>query len=267
MFDFQSAEFSTVGALLIDGSCLELVRPVLPNGEAFGNPACRKAYEAVCALADQGKPIDPVTVGRLSGLDNRFLLECMELSPTCVYAGDHAKTVAEGYARRRLRDLGSQLTEQALSTDRDPTELRNQAQSTLEALDTGADTVPTAAESLYAFLTYRAQVNSGERQIIHTGFPGLDAILGGFAPGGLYIQAARPGVGKSSFAIALGDMLAKGRTVLYASLEMSLEELNARRLAAFAPLNCSYSRLLFSKTTQEEELQLLNTCGCGTPTA
>ena len=125
MFDFQSAEFSTVGALLIDGSCLELVRPVLPNGEAFGNPACRKAYEAICALADQGKPIDPVTVGRLSGLDNRFLLECMELSPTCVYAGDHAKTVAEGYARRRLRDLGSQLTEQALSTDRDPTELRN----------------------------------------------------------------------------------------------------------------------------------------------
>lgn len=261
MFDFQSAEFSTLGALLIDGSCLELVRPVLPNGEAFGNPACRKAYEAICALADQGKPIDPVTVGRLSGLDNRFLLECMELSPTCVYAGDHAKTVAEGYARRRLRDLGSQLTEQALSTDRDPTELRNQAQSTLETLDTGADTVPTAAESLYAFLTYRAQVNSGERQIIHTGFPGLDAILGGFAPGGLYIQAARPGVGKSSFAIALGDMLAKDRTVLYASLEMSLEELNARRLAAFAPLNCSYSRLLFSKTTQEEELQLLNTCG------
>ena len=56
-------------------------------------------------------------------------------------------------------------------------------------------------------------------------------------------------------------MLAKDRTVLYASLEMSLEELNARRLAAFAPLNCSYSRLLFSKTTQEEELQLLNTCG------
>ena len=136
MFDFQSAEFSTVGALLIDGSCLELVRPVLPNGEAFGNPACRKAYEAICALADQGKPIDPVTVGRLSGLDNRFLLECMELSPTCVYAGDHARTVAEGYARRRLRDLGSQLTEQALSTDRDPTELRNQAQSILDALDT-----------------------------------------------------------------------------------------------------------------------------------
>ena len=261
MFDFQSAEFSTLGALLIDGSCLELVRPVLPNGEAFGNPACRKAYEAICALADQGKPIDPVTVGRLSGLDNRFLLECMELSPTCVYAGEHAKTVAEGYARRRLRDLGSQLTEQALSTGQDPAELRSRAQSTLDALDTGRSAVPTAAESLYAFLTYRAQVNSGERQIIHTGFPGLDAILGGFAPGGLYIQAARPGVGKSSFAIALGDMLAKDRTVLYASLEMSLEELNARRLAAFAPLNCSYSRLLFSKTTQEEELQLLNTCG------
>lgn len=260
MFDFQSAEFSTVGALLIDGSCLELVRPVLPNGEAFSNPDCRKAYEAVCALADQGKPIDPVTVGRLSGLDNRFLLECMELSPTCVYAGDHAKTVAEGYARRRLRDLGSKLAEQALSTDRDPTQLRNQAQSTLEALDTGTDAVPTAAESLYAFLTYRAQVNSGERQILHTGFPSLDAILGGFAPGGLYIQAARPGVGKSSFAIALGDMLAKDRTVLYASLEMSMEELNARRLAAFSPLGCSYGRLLFSKTTPEEEQVLLNTC-------
>ena len=261
MFDFQSAEFSTVGALLIDGRCLELVRPVLPTGEAFSSPACRKAYEAVCALADQGKPIDPVTVGRLSGLDNRFLLECMELSPSCAYAGDHARTVAEGYARRQLRDLGSTLAEQALSTGQDPTELRNQAQSTLEHLETGGDAIPTAAESLYAFLTYRAQVNSGERQTVHTGFPGLDAILGGFAQGGLYILAARPGVGKSSLAIALGDMLAKDRTVLYASLEMRMEELNARRLAAFSPLGCSYGRLLFSKTTQEEEQVLLNTCG------
>ena len=193
MFDFQSAEFSTLGALLIDGSCLEQVRPVLPSGEAFGNPACRQAYEAVCALADQGKPIDPVTVGRLSGLDNRFLLECMELSPSCVYAGDHAKTVAEGYTRRRLRDLGSELAEQALSTGQDPAELRSRAQSTLDALDTGRSAVPTAAESLYAFLTYRAQINSGERQIIHTGFPGLDAILGASPQGDSTSRPPGPG--------------------------------------------------------------------------
>ena len=265
MFDFQSAEFSVIGALLIDGGCLELVRPVLPRGDAFGNPACRKAYEAVCALADEGKPIDPVTVGQLSGLENRFLLECMEVTPSVAFAEAHAKTVAEGYARRRLQDLGSRLAEQALSTDQDPAELRNQAQSILEGLDTGADAVPTAAESLYAFLTYRAQVNSGERTTIRTGFPGLDAILGGFAQGGLYILAARPGVGKSSLAIALGDMLAKDRTVLYASLEMSMAELNARRLAAFSPLNCSYGRLLFSKTSQEEELALLDTCSALEP--
>ncbi len=263
MFDYACAEFSTIGALLLENRCLEQVRTILPNGEAFSNPNCRKAYEAICALTDEGSPADPVTVGRKAGLDNRFLAECMELSPSCVYAGDHAKTVAEGYARRRLRDLGEALQSRSMDTSQSIEALRSEVQEALEtqrAEGKGLG-ISKASESLYHFLTYRAQVNEGARETIRTDFPSLDKVLGGLIRGGLYILAARPGVGKSAFAIALGDMLGKSNRVLYTSLEMSEHELNARRLAAFAPLLRSYGQLLFGKTSQEEELALLDTCG------
>lgn len=262
MFDYACAEFSTIGALLLENRCLEQVRPLLSQGKAFSNPNCRQAYEAICALADAGSPADPVTVGRKAGLDNHFLAECMELSPSCAYAEEHAKTVAEGYARRQLRDLGEALQTKSMDATKSIDALRTEVRETLETQPAGGSSLGIfkASESLYDFLTYRAQVNEGALEIIRTGFPSLDKVLGGFIQGGLYILAARPGVGKSAFAIALGDMLGKSSRVLYVSLEMSENELNARRLAAFAPLQRSYGQLLFGKTSQEEELALLDTC-------
>ena len=75
MFDYQTAEFAVVGCLLIDERCLPPVREVLPSADAFANENCRNIYEVVCSLADKGKPVDPVTVGKRTGLEHRFLLD------------------------------------------------------------------------------------------------------------------------------------------------------------------------------------------------
>lgn len=71
MFDYQTAECAAVGCILIDERCLPLVREVLPSADAFANEKCRSIYEVVCGLADKGKPIDLVTVGTRTGLENR----------------------------------------------------------------------------------------------------------------------------------------------------------------------------------------------------
>ena len=68
-------------------------------------------------------------------------------------------------------------------------------------------------------------------------------------------------MGKSALGIALADMIARETTVLYASLEMSGEELNSRRVAAFSTAPCTFGKLLFGKTTEAEDAAIINACG------
>ena len=77
------------------------------------------------------------------------------------------------------------------------------------------------------------RVDAGDSSAVSTGFNKLDLILGGgFRPGALYILAARPGVGKSAFAVQLAYGIARhGLRVAYASLEMGAAECAGRLLS------------------------------------
>ena len=263
MFDFMTAEASTVGCFLIDARCFPIIRESIPSPDAFASDPCRKAFAAACKLADGGQPIDPVTVGRTAGLDNGFLVQCMELVPSCTGAAQYAQTVTEGFQRRQLRELGDKLRADALSLGTDTTQLLADARAALDGLSetSGSNAASSSFDSLRDFLGFRAEINEGKRQAVKTGFPSLDGILGGFARGGLYVIAARPGVGKSALGIALADMMARENIVLYASLEMSADELNARRVAAFSPAPCTFGKLLFGKTTEAEDTAVIEACG------
>ena len=263
MFDFSTAEYSAVGCFLIDSRCLPTIRERISTPEAFASEPCRKAFTAACKLADNGKPVDPVTVGREAGLDNAFLVDCMNTVPSCNGAEAYAQTVTEGFRRRQLRELGDKLQADSLSLGADTTQLLADARAALDGLSetSGSNAASSSFDSLRDFLSFRAEVNEGRRKTVKAGFPSLDGILGGFAQGGLYVIAARPGVGKSALGIALADMIARETTVLYASLEMSGEELNSRRVAAFSTAPCTFGKLLFGKTTEVEDAAIINACG------
>lgn len=263
MLDLATAEYSLVGCVLIDARCLPAAREILPTAEAFASEPCRKAYAAACRLEDEDKGIDPVIVGRAAGLSNDFLMQCMDLAPTCTRAAEYAKAVLDGYQRRQLQALGEKLQTEALCAGSTADQLLTEARSTLDDLAStpGRCSVKSARDSLLDFMTFRAEVQQGKRQAIRTGFPSLDRILGGFAQGGFYVVAARPGVGKSALGIALADMMARDRRVLYVSLEMTEAELNARRVAAVSDITCTFGKLLFQRTTEEEDAAIANACG------
>lgn len=263
MLDLATAEYSLVGCVLIDARCLPAAREILPTAEAFASEPCRKAYAAACRLEDEDKGIDPVVVGRAAGLSNDFLMQCMDLAPTCTRAAEYAKAVLDGHQRRQLQALGEKLQTEALCAGSTADQLLTEARSTLDDLAStpGRCSVKSARDSLLDFMTFRAEVQQGKRQAIRTGFPSLDRILGGFAQGGFYVMAARPGVGKSALGIALADMMARNRRVLYVSLEMTEAELNARRVAAVSDMPCTFGKLLFGKTTEEQDAAIANACG------
>ena len=262
MIDFGTPEAAVIGCVLIDSRCLPAVREFLPTAEPFSNDHCRRAYEAMLRLADSHKSVDPVTVGSLTGLESDFLRQCMELAPTCYGAGQYAQAVMEGSQRRKLQALGDWLTTESYAAANDVPQLLAEARNALEQLS-DADSrgaAQSSGASLHDFMRFREEIEQGRRLTVKTGFSCLDGLLGGLAPGGLYILAARPGVGKSALGIALADMMAKDTPVLYASLEMTAEELNARRVAAVSTAPCSFGKLLFEKLPDEDDEAVANAC-------
>ena len=161
MFDFSTAEYSAVGCFLIDSRCLPTIRERISTPEAFASEPCRKAFTAACKLADNGKPVDPVTVGREAGLDNAFLVDCMNTVPSCNGAEAYAQTVTEGFRRRQLRELGDKLQADSLSLGADTTQLLADARAALDGLSetSGSNAASSSFDSLRDFLSFRAEVN------------------------------------------------------------------------------------------------------------
>lgn len=90
---------------------------------------------------------------------------------------------------------------------------------------------------------------------IDTGYPGLNKLTSGFKKGELIILAARPSIGKSTFALNLAsNMCEKKSNVAYFSLEMGHDQLIMRLLSTFSGVNLTK---IVSGDLSEEDMQLI----------
>lgn len=232
--DSRFVELTVLGSVLIEPGCLPEIREKV-RAEMIGDEDVRRAYAAACQLADEGRPADPVTIlGKVPDLPKALLLEAMDLTPTAANASVYADELVKNWLRLRaceaLRDASG-----ALLTEQDPLAVLAEVSQRLEDLTDGgqtADLLPTSAVA--ADLMDRwDQADEGREFVVPLGYPKLDRLLGGgMIRGGLYILAARPGCGKTTFALNCAErMLSAGRRVLFVSLEQEALELESRRLA------------------------------------
>ena len=240
------AEISVAGCILCEPTeTLPTVRSILQAGD-FADERARAVFRAACELADEEQPIDPVTIqdrARKMGeeLSVEWLKSTMESFLTTASVEKNANIVREMAVLRSAKDIGFALTTDEL-TPQEAVELLH------NALAGQRNTLPTPQEDASAFFQYLNEAAEGKTvPFLSTGFPGLDDTLGGgLVSSGLITLAARPGIGKTVMALAIADnVAAAGGKVLYESLEMSREQLWARRVAKRTGI--SYSLLQSGK--------------------
>ena len=233
------------------------MRPLVSRDD-FTLAAERAIFEAACRLEDEGKPADVVTIledARKHGADvsDRYAAELLQITPTAAHAEAYARQVHEEAVRRRLAAVGETLLEDAQDQQK-PT--AGVIAVTMQALE-NADTAPQTAmlstsDALSGFLDYRERLEAGQAVTVSTGYPGLDKLLGGgMLHQGLYILAARPGCGKTTLGLKLAEQAAKSGACLFFSLEMSLEQITARRIAAESGL--SIGQLMTGQSLSDDE--------------
>lgn len=239
------AEQSTLGAMLISQEAVAEVFEYV-NGPDFYAPKHQIIFDALLTLYGMGEPTDVITVTdqlvktgslvRAGGAD--YLHTLTSTVPTAANASFYAKIVSEKATLRRLVEVGTRIAQLGYANEGEVDDLVNQAQEDVYRVTqagTGEDYV-ALSDSIEAAIAEieAAQGSNGDLVGVPTGFTELDALTNGFHPGQLIIVAARPAMGKSTFAldIARNAAIAQNKSTLFFSLEMGRAEIAMRMLSA-----------------------------------
>ncbi|GAB6854436.1 replicative DNA helicase [Asaia astilbis] len=242
--DTFDAECSVLAGILISSSNMELVDDIL-NPEAFTNEAVGELYRIARERIRAGRPCDPITI-RGEAETNPKTAEFWKASAASILTTFVGKPVMRGYARaiadaallRSLKDEAETLIlDVTHAGDKTGAVLVEELQERLERLALTGDTerqMKTSATAIDAMLeaTEAAWKAGNALSGIDTGYQGLNDLLSGLRPGGVYVVAARPGVGKSSLMLGLAMRAAQtsGRGLIWSG-EMSAEELMSKAIA------------------------------------
>ena len=250
-----SAEESLLGAMLLSRTAIDIASESLSPTD-FYKPAHGHVYEAITSLSSQGEPVDPVTVSE--ELRRHDLLDAIggPTPPLTLQAAPPATSSASRYAKivedhsllRRLIGVAGEITEIGYGLPDDVTKAIDDAERMMFdiAQHRQADTMSRLHEMLDQTLdTLEALVERGDAITgTPTGYHDFDELTAGLQPNALIVVGARPGMGKTSFAMGMAGHAAldEARPVLFFSLEMSRLELTQRLLCSEARVDSTKIR-------------------------
>ncbi|KJY58700.1 MULTISPECIES: replicative DNA helicase [Lactobacillus] len=251
----DEAEKAVLGAIFIDPAAIaDASAEVQP--EDFYKRANQLVFQAMLDLSDREDAIDPLTLQdeltKKNQLDDiggiAYVSELAMATPTAAHVTYYAKIVHRKALLRRLISASQKIITNAMQDSDDVTDILDNAES--EIMNVSSE------NNANGFRNIKDIVNSTIDEInnipedgnmvtgLPTGFVELDKMTTGFHDDELIIVAARPGVGKTSFALNVAQYvgLHTDKTVAMFSLEMSGEQLVQRMLASEGLINSQHLR-------------------------
>ncbi len=252
------AEQSVLGAILIDRDTMIEIADFL-KPEDFYRQSHGRIYAVMLDLSERREPIDIVTVsealertGDLEAVGGRAYLGTLSNStPTAVHAAQYARIVERKSLLRNLIGAAGKIAGIGYEDPAEIQEAIDRAESELFAVSqrrigAGFSPLKSLLHDAYDRLDY-LHAHRGEISGIRTGFGDLDTLTTGLQKSDLVILAARPSVGKTSFALNIAEHAAvkDRKSVGIFSLEMSKEQLVLRLLSSVSNIDSQRLRTGF----------------------
>lgn len=240
----SDAERSVLGSAMLNKDALfDVIEIVSP--EDFYDKANQEIFSAMRDMYNAGKACDIVTVteemknrGTLAAAGgSAYISELTSDIPSTTNAAEYAKIIAEKAALRRLIQTSEEIRENCYGSKESSENIMDAAEKKIFAIaESGQKRDYTSVKEVMFsdmdIISKRSQT-SGSLTGITTGFRDLDDKLGGLQKSDLVIVAARPGMGKTAFALNVAlNAAEKGQgNVLIFSMEMSKEQLGQRLIS------------------------------------
>lgn len=250
-----------LSAVLLERDALDRVQEILAR-EHFYSPANRWIYEACLALAAEAQPIDAVTVGGWLKSRDRlmeiggvpYLARIVDAVPAVAHLEAYAKIIREKWRVRAVISTCQRLAAEGYGDVGGVQGFVDGAEQAIYEIARSPETsaVVSIQEAIKsAFGKIQEAARRGSRITgTATGYYGLDDLSSGLHAGDLVILAARPGMGKTSFALNIavnvaaptlvqaedgnGEVEEPGSGVAVFSLEMPRDQIATRLVCSEA---------------------------------
>ena len=252
----KEAEQSVLGSILLRPEALiEALEYV--TADSFYQHAHQLIFTAMMELNEADQGIDVVTVKNTLDDKNQlddiggvsYLADLASIVPTAANVVYYAKIVADKALLRRLITTATDIVAQSYEDqDNDVNSILDAAER--QIMNVGEDQAGNGFKKISDVLNatiedidQRAQEDSSVTGL-STGYAELDKVTAGLHPDELVILAARPGVGKTAFALNVAENVAvhTPTTVAIFSLEMGAEQLASRLLCAQVSIDANVLR-------------------------
>ncbi len=244
------AEQSVLGGILVDPESITEITEILSPTDFYLSEHTQ-IFTAMHELFVASREIDVVTLidmlvnkgvySKSGGED--YIRSLYQAVPNTFNIKEWAKIVKQKSLLRTLIETCSDISEKAYSEEGKPEELVEYAEGRIFDIAGGKDSksfrhIRDVIGNVYEELHTISTEGEGAKGT-KTGFSGIDNVLAGMGNSDLILVGARPGMGKTSFAlnIATNVALQTGKNVCIFSLEMSAEQLVTRIISSEAMID------------------------------
>ena len=260
------AESSVLGGLLLDNNAWDRVGDLLKEGD-FYRYEHQAIYAAIGALINASKPADVITVfeqlknqgkaQEMGGLT--YLNSLAQYVPSATNIRRYAEIVRERAILRKLVTASDEISTNAFNPQGKTVErILDEAEAKIFAIGEegsrnkqGFQSLDTLVIDLLDKVQEMAD-NPADVTGVPTGFADLDRMTSGLQAGDMIVLAARPSMGKTSFAVNIAEHVAlnEGLPVAIFSMEMGAAQLAVRIVGSIGRVN--QGNLRSGKLTDDE---------------
>ncbi|ATF10366.1 Replicative DNA helicase [Candidatus Enterovibrio altilux] len=248
------AEQSVLGGLMLDNDRWENVAGKVVASDFYSH-SHRMIFESTKQLLDSGNPLDLITLSQHLEKQNHlhdvggfaYLADLAKNTPSAANIIAYTDIVRERAIVRNLIRVANEIADAGYEPEgRSSEDLLDMAESRVFAIaeertseGEGPQNVEVVLEKTLARIESLLKIPHDGVTGVSTGFTDLNKKTAGLQESDLIIVAARPSMGKTTFAMNLCENAAmdQEKSVLIFSLEMPAEQLMMRMLASFSRVN------------------------------
>lgn len=243
----QEAEQSVIGSMILDKNAIATVLEKL-HADDFHRDRHKIIFQAILDLFTKDTPIDLVTLAdHLKSIDKleyvggiSYLTEIASSVPTTLNLVSYINIVSDKSMLRKLIRASTEIMDDSYTKQDEVNVVVEEAEKRIfniaEKRNSGGfEAISTILERGFVEIE-RVYNNKGTTTGVSTPFPELDRMTSGFQKGDMVLIAARPSMGKTTFALNLAEhaALREGKSIAIFSLEMGMDQLAYKFLCSEA---------------------------------
>ncbi len=254
------AEMAVLGSMLIEKEALDRALEVLDES-SFYDPTHQKIFQAIRNLSIHNRAVDTVTLAEelrrqeqlvsIGGAE--YLVRLINSVATAAHIEHYVDIVKQKAVLRTVIRGATQVVQECYQENEDASVMLDRAESVIYAIadQPGRKGLHPVGDMLQGIIENLEVLHQKKEHItgVSTGFAKLDELTAGLQRGNLIILAARPGVGKTAFALNICEHVAVNKKLPVAifSLEMSQQEIGMRLLSSITAIPLQSLRTGFFK--------------------